>query len=243
MGHNPEAIFGCPRNVLVCYELDASQAGAVPRLLQSDLWVFPAALLSLQWLPPCCDSPARVRVGQVVIVPYEAVPIVPPFVASCHCILGLLGYFTCVCDAGMKGWELIKFSGAQEAIQNYRGLTQETGSEMNQGIIIVIAVIITLSPHWWRDCYMSSTGLVFVWIGDLKVRWLQGPHCQRDWMKPARWCGLVRTRPIWMGPLLPTQLWENTWTMWLDLFDISRGIWNLRFSLTAPFKNYWQLHF
>ena len=69
MGPNQEAIFGSPTNVLTHHEGDASQAGLVPHLLQSHVWVFAAALLSLQWSLPYCDLLARVCMEQGLAVP------------------------------------------------------------------------------------------------------------------------------------------------------------------------------
>lgn len=101
MGPKQGAIFGSIRNVLICYKLDASQVGAVFCPLQSGVWVFAAALFILQLLPFCCGLHGT----NACCSHNEAVPISPPLVATRFSMdsvtagQGLLGYFTCTCNA------------------------------------------------------------------------------------------------------------------------------------------------
>lgn len=97
MGPKQGAIFGSIRNVFICCQLDASQAAVVRCPLQSGARVFAAALLFILQLflrgtNACCSH-------------NEAVPVFPPLVAAWSLMAsvtagrGLLGSFTCVCDA------------------------------------------------------------------------------------------------------------------------------------------------
>lgn len=90
-----------------------------------------AVVTSLLW--PACQGlhGTSARCSFMKLPPWD--PMVPPPVGSCHCKLGLLSYFPCVCDAGIKGWEVIKFSGAQEGSQNSRGVNTGDGQWNEMG--------------------------------------------------------------------------------------------------------------
>lgn len=153
--------------MLICYKLDASQVGAVSCLLQSGAWVFAAALFILQLLIFCWGLHGT----NACCSHNEAFPISPPLVATRFLMdsvtagQGLLGYFTCTCNASVKAGGVIRFSGAQERTQSSWGLTQELVSEANQGmraipvaIIILVSIVgrsMTWQPLGWGLCVLD----------------------------------------------------------------------------------------
>ena len=147
MGPNQEVIFGCSKNVLTHHEWDASQDGLVLHLLQSHVWVFAAALLSVQWSAPGCDLLARVCMEQVLAAPLWSCPHGP---SPCG-ILSLQAGFAQLFPLCLWCWnERLRGHQVLRSTRSYSELSgdkhRRRATKWENNIITVVIIILSWVP-------------------------------------------------------------------------------------------------
>lgn len=184
LGSKQGAIFGSIRNVLICYRLDANQAGATLCPLWGGVWVFAATLFILQVLSFFWD-----RHGTNACCSHnESVPISPcPQLGSWWTLSRQARVFSDISLASvMLAWKP-EDSSESQSIRKYSdqlgtnigvGPWSKLGDDSNSYCYYYTGL------HCWKVYYMASPELEFVCLGSLSPV-VQGPQCWWEWMKKA----------------------------------------------------------
>lgn len=202
MGPNQEAIFGCSGNMLTHHEWDASRDGLVPHLLQSHVWVFAAALLSLQWSAPGCDLLARVCMEQVLAASLWSCPHGPSRCGILSLQAGSAQLFP-LClwcwNERLRGHQVLRSTRRYSELLG--GKHRRRAVKWNGRITIITVVIIILS---WVPL---GGGPIICQAQDWRLyefRILSSGPCRSHTPNKTEASSgreLVRTWPVWIGPL------------------------------------------